>query len=132
MLKSFLIKLRRKPKLVRDHAAMVIAGVFTFVVFGIWAFSIPEQFSNFSDNNPSEIISTLKNDIKADAPDVSKIKENFSELTASTSDETDITVIPNKFPVSTSTNEAISNSNERPIRIATTTPSTSVNSQNSQ
>ena len=127
MLKSFLINLRRKPKVVRDQAAMWFAGIFTFVVFGFWVFSLPGQFSGFSGEQTGEMISNLKEDIQADAPNLSDIKDvplEMSELVATSSDEEPV-VIPNEFPTTTPTLE-------RPIRISTTTPSTTGNTQNSQ
>lgn len=127
MLKSFLISLRRKPKVVRDQAAMWFAGIFTFVVFGFWVFSLPGQFAGFSGEQTGEIISTLKEDIRTDVPNVSEIKElpdEIRKLSASTSEEEEV-IIPNEYPTTTPTTDT-------PIRLATTTPSTTGNTQNSQ
>ncbi len=129
MLKSFLIKLRRKPKVVREHTAMMIAAIFTFLVFGVWAFSLPGQFSGLTNTETTEIFSSLKEDIKNDVPDFTDISEDYKQIVATTSEEVNPVIIPNEYPTSSTTSTT---NNSIPIRLATTSKASSTVDENSQ
>ena len=48
MVKSLIRNLRKKPKTTRDSIAFGVAGVFTFMVFSVWAYNTPDRFSTLS------------------------------------------------------------------------------------
>ena len=128
MLKSLLIRLRRKPKVVREHMALGIAGVFTFLVFGFWVFTVPDRFAGSEDAQSTHIFSTLKDEISEEAPDLGGIVDGLKEVVATSSDEvlsesngpifTEQTIEVNYSP-----DELVDDS--RPVRIATTTTASS-------
>jgi hypothetical protein len=131
MLKSLIIKLRRKPKVVREQLALTVAGIFTFVVFGIWAFSLPGQFANLGDQPAGSIVSSLGDDL-ADGPDLSDLSAPVSaeqrEATGVETGAESTVVIPNEYPTTTPDASA----GGTPIRLATTSTATTTEPQNSQ
>ena len=122
MLKSFLIQLRRKPKVVREQVAMWAAGTFTLLVLAAWVFTVPGQFAGTPDDQSAGLFSNLREELSAGASDLGAMREGISEL-ATSSEETaelvDPTVIPDESPT---TSTATTADNLRPIRIATTSP----------
>lgn len=133
MLKSFIIKLRHKPKAVRNQVALTVAITFTVVVMGIWLFSVPERFSPDSTNPSPGILSGLRENLAENASELKDLTADLPELTATSSDsavknaEAEV-VIPNEFPTSTVTHST----NTRAIRLATTSQDTASTSENSQ
>ncbi len=128
MIKSLLIKLRQKPKIVREHVALTGAGIITVFVFTAWAFTLPEKFSGTKNTQTAGMFSTLKDEISGERPDLGEIAEEFKEVIATSSDEifdeseepvfTEQTIEIN-YPIEEPKN------NSRSIRIATTSTASS-------
>lgn len=123
MLKSFIIKLRHKPKAVRDQIALIVAITFTVGVLGIWIFSVPERFSSDAKDTSPGIFSELKDSLTESAPDMSEVTKDLPEIIAAESEEeqeeeikeeVEEVVIPNEYPTTTE------ETNTRAIRLATT------------
>jgi hypothetical protein len=49
MLKRLLRNLRQQPKSTRDSVAFMLAGLFTFAVFSVWAFNVPDRLALMND-----------------------------------------------------------------------------------
>lgn len=128
MLKSLIIKLRRKPKAVRDQVALITAIVFTLVILIVWVFSIPGQFDRISDNDSPGLIDKFREEISGNAPDFEGITSELKELATTTPESEAEVVIPNEFPTTTSDTAT----NTRPIRLATTSQENASNTENSQ
>lgn len=134
MIKKSLIKLRRQPKHIRNHVAMGVAGVFTFVVFGIWAFNLPSALESRNGGNTATIFSSVVDDVKDGASSISNASENNpfqdlfpeEELEPETSLDTIMSIVNSSttdFAIEENTEEA------RVVRIATTTSSSSLSAE---
>lgn len=118
--------------MVRDQAAMIIAGVVTFIIFGAWALTLPDKFSGMSDQQTGSIISSFKEDISTDAPDFADIKDlpkEIESLSEVATEEEASVVIPNEFPATSTQNQ---DRRGPAIRLATTSSDNATNTQNSQ
>lgn len=123
MLKSLIISIRRKPKVVRDQAALVIAGGFTFIIFAIWIFSVPGRFTNVENTQSAEIFSSIREEIVTETSALSEATNELQEIidaeTASASIATPQQ--PAALAASASTTITTNAAENRPIRLATTT-----------
>lgn len=132
MIKSFLIKLRQKPKHVRQQVALGAATVFTSIVAIFWLASLPDTvkgiskvvpeganaFSSFTDKLNDQIQSAkeMSNQIASTTASSTKQETSFSTVVATTSTSS----IVNLAPGTTTPPIYV-----REVRIATTTASTS-------
>lgn len=114
--------------MVREHVSLVAAGLFTFLVFSVWAFNLPSKFSGVSNSQPAEIFTTLKDEIAKPDINLEEVVSEFKEVTASSSELSDEEQAEIIFEDST-TNLMPEFENEesdaRPIRIATTSSASS-------
>lgn len=135
MLRSFLLKLRHKPKVVRDQFALAFAGGFTFVIFGIWAFTtMPNLFSGNSDNQSASMFSGVKDYFSEDIEAFDEIVTDISEVVATSSTSTAETDIRDYLPSfteerATTTADVSTTTSERTVRIATTSTQTATGTQ---
>lgn len=135
MIRSFLLKLRHKPKVVRDQVALMFAGGFTFVIFAIWAFTIPSQFSGTQQTQSASLFSGIKDyfgdDIEALDEIVTDVTESVPPTTETTSeDEANLeNYLPTQFGQATTVATGSNVSTERTVRIATTSNETATGTQ---
>ena len=128
MIKSLIIKLRRKPKVVRENLALTGAGIFTFLVFSVWAFTVPDRFLGNENTQSASMFSTLKEEISDDAPNLSEITSEFREVVATTTEEVSDgseELIFEDSTIEIDLDSTPSNTENKPIRIATTSHATS-------
>ena len=95
------------------------------ILFAFWAFSLPERFVGMNEGQSADVISSFTEEVSDDAPSLSEIQEELKQIAPEPAKEVPV-VIPNEFPTTTV------ETNERPIRLATTTPTTTIATQNSQ
>jgi hypothetical protein len=129
MLKTILIALRRKPKPVREQVAFWSAGLCVLCVFGIWAFTIPDNFTTDVSNNGASLFSSFRNNFQQASIDLEAVKTEFDVLSGTTTDAVDMelkfasSTIERRLPQATSTFFPELNPG-RPIRLATTSADT--------
>lgn len=133
MLKSFLIKLRRQPKVVRDQVAIIGAGVFTFFVFAAWAFTLPGQFGSDSETQTAGVVSSFKEALSEEKNPLSDFSENFNQLKSTPTEEvieneTETIVETNTAPT-TSVIEIVPTTTVKEVRIITTSSSSNLQSE---
>ena len=107
--------------------ALVMAGVFTFIVFGFWVFSLPGKLSGTTSQS-ADIFSTFKNNVTQEAPDLDEISREFKEVIATSSDELmgeEEEIIFEESSIEINLKSDSPDPNSKPIRIATTSPSAS-------
>jgi hypothetical protein len=131
MLKALLIKLRKKPKVIREQVALVVAGAFTFLVLGIWAFSLPGNFSDVSGQQTAGFFSTLRDGVGELTPDLQPVLSELSEeaVPQPSAEVDEVVSIPNEYP---SENQPVVATSTQPIRIATTSSSVATSTENNQ
>ncbi len=125
MLKSTLIKLLRQPKIVREQAALIFAGGFTFVLFAIWAFTIPSQFAA-PGQQTAGVIESFKKEWSEEAPDLGGVSEGFKEFQAITNEEVAVEVESESVEVAPSVAESPADESSeevKEVRIITTSSS---------
>lgn len=147
MIKNLIKKIRHQPKAARDKVALVIAGVFTFGVFSIWAYHLPERMSTITegqeeDSSPgfSQILGEISDtfsSIKDAIPEDVDMKEIEADLagTDDTNATSTLVTASSTLPVvsagtssSSGTNTASSASPARAIRIVTSSSSVATTS----
>jgi hypothetical protein len=132
MIKSFLIKLRQKPKHVRQQVSLGVAAAFTSVVAIFWLTSLPETvkvigeatpaganaFSSFTDKINEQIQSAKEMSKQISTTTASStIKDtNLASVVATTTASSSVSLVPSTTTPTTYIRE---------VRIATTTASTS-------
>ena len=136
-MKNLIIKIRKKPKEVKNKIAFTVASVFTFIVFSFWAYNLPIKnnagtisqnpdvatkeegvFSGFFDGL-SDQIATVKESVKE--------LESEAELNLPSSTPTEILNDTVKTYRSSSTVTS-STSSAREVRIVTIKSTTSTSS----
>ena len=123
MIKSLLIKLRRKPKAVREQVALIAAGGFTFAVFVPWAFNLPSKFIDDGSRQTAGLFSTLKDDLSEGAPDLGQIADEFRGVVASSTEplpEDNEAIFFEESTIEIELDPSLSDTNQKPVRIATT------------
>jgi len=129
MIKSFLIKLRQKPKHVRQQVALGVASVFTAVVAIFWLTSLPDTVKVLSNAAPegANAFSSFTDKINEQIEAAKENAPKVSTSTASTSQPlTDLAMEP--LIATTTASSTVSTTTPiyvREVRIATTTASTS-------
>lgn len=130
MLKALLIKLRQKPKVVREQVALVVAGAFTFIILGVWAISLPGHLSGVSETQTAGFFSTLREEVGDLATEFEPIMNEIPEEESLPAVEESETVsIPNEYRVE---NQAITTTSTPSIRIATTSVPVASSTENNQ
>ncbi len=134
MIKSFLIKLRQKPRHVRQQVAFGVATVFTLIVSIFWVASLPDTVKGLSEVVPdgANAFSSFTNKINEE---IQAAKESAVTKLATTTASTTLPVVNNNViavssttastSISTFISTATVPSSIKEVRIATTTPSTS-------
>jgi hypothetical protein len=124
MLKSLLIAIRRKPKVVREQVALWSAGLFTLLIVGFWAFNLPSRFSDDPNVQSAGIFSSLRDELESNEVDLDSVREDLTELVSTTTEsggnglEFTPTTIERRVPLNPA---AEATETGRPIRLATTT-----------
>lgn len=132
MIKSLLIKLRQKPKHVRQQVSLGAATIFTAIVTIFWLTSIPDKFEGITESIPdganafSSFTDTLNEQIQSAKE---KSMQIASTTASSTKQETSLSPMIATTTASSTVNLAPGTTTPpiyvREVRIATTTASTS-------
>ena len=130
MLKSLLIRIRRKPKVVREQFALWSAGLFTLLIFGFWAFNLPDRFDVDTTTQNADIFSTLQAELERSEISLESVQGDLEEFMSTTTDlVADInfttSTIERKLPA-VAEEPVVTPESSRSIRLATT----SIDAQN--
>ncbi len=132
MIKSFLIKLRQKPRHVRQQVSLGVAAAFTSIVAIFWLTSLPETVKVISEATPAgaNAFSSFTDKINEQIQSAKEMSKQISTTTASsTKKETSIVPTIATTTASSSVNFVPSTTTPptyiREVRIATTTASSS-------
>ncbi len=134
MIKSFLIKLRQKPRHVRQQVAFGVAIGFTSIVAMFWLTSVPDTVKTISNAAP-EGVNAFSSFTDSVNKQIQAAKEAAATRIATTTASTTLPVVNNNViavssttastSISTFISTATVPSSIKEVRIATTTPSTS-------
>ncbi len=134
MIKSFLIKLRQKPRHVRQQVAFGVAIGFTSIVAMFWLTSVPDTVKTISNAAP-EGVNAFSSFTDSVNKQIQAAKEAAATRIATTTASTTLPVVNNNVTAVSSTTASTSistfistatvPSSIKEVRIATTTPSTS-------
>lgn len=132
MIKSFLIKLRQKPKHVRQQVAFGVAATFTAIVGLFWLASIPQTFQNIGSgvSSGANTFDTFRESLDKEINSAKQRQElNIASVIASTTNEAFLIATSSGttsvLNVGFATSSPSTSSPAREVRIATTTSSTS-------
>ena len=132
MIKSFLIKLRQKPRHVRQQVSLGVAAAFTSMVAIFWLTSLPETVKVIGEVAPdgANAFSSFTDKINEQIQSAKEMSKSISTTTASsTKQETSPMQVIATTTASSSMNFVPSTTTPptyvREVRIATTTASTS-------
>lgn len=121
MLKSLIISIRRKPKVVRDQAALAIAGGFTFIVFAIWIFSVPGRFTNVENTQSAGVFSSIREEIVTETSALSEATNELQAIIDAQTVSTTTTTSQQSATVTAPASTTRSDTEDWLIRLATTT-----------
>lgn len=131
MLKAWIIKLRRKPKGVRDQVALMGAGVFTALITTAWLVTLPFRMGDDSESS-ANVFGSFTDSISGEIKSFRDTLPTPVVIEPAPTTTTDASTTTNEFMInptvatsaSATTTESFLNTDERPIRIATTTSAT--------
>lgn len=103
--------------------------MFIIIVIAIWFFSASSRLDGVANQGSYDLFSDLREQISEDGPDFESMTSDLIELASTTITQEAEVVIPNEFPASSSAETA---TDTRPIRLATTTATSSSSTQNTQ
>jgi len=136
MIRSTLIKIRRKPKYVRDNIALGIAGTFTAAVFAVWFLNTPTEFLQKGAAVAEESPRAFSTFFQQIGKQFASVKESLPDPTPTTTPAAAIATSLAAEPTVASSSEASASSSAREVMIvsmssstATTTATTAVSGQ---
>jgi hypothetical protein len=95
MIGTLFLKIRRKPKHVRDNIAFASAGVVTLAVFLVWLLNVPDELLSEAKQDVDTVkpFATLFNQIKEQTASIGDSLEEMVPDTASTTAVSDESVL---------------------------------------
>lgn len=108
MLRRLIRNIRQKPKPVRDHIALGVAGIFTALIFTVWLYHTPAKFSSVAeDQKPAEDTSGFADLFGRMKDQWASVKESVpTEAEISSETEEQIPVVMPVIEATTSTSSA--------------------------